>query len=151
MSSENSREMSGVPQRPTLDPIAGLAAGILALEAIGIFILVARQFLAIAEGDVAEMPSAIALLVCTIIAAVAVAAFAVAVWRGESWGRSGGIVTQVLILAVAGGALTGIYAEPLVALGLAVPAVLALLALTTAARRAAARDRAAYDAEQGES
>ncbi len=39
-------------------------------------------------------------------------AFAVGIWRGWSWGRSGGIVTQLLIIAVAIGAMTGACAEP---------------------------------------
>lgn len=149
MSSHNSGEVGDFTQPAPFDPVAGLAAGILVLEAIGIAVLVFWQVQAITSGDVAELPSALALLVCTIIAAIAVGAFAVAVWRGSSWGRSGGIVTQLLVLAVAGGALTGIYAEPIVALGLAVPALLALIALIATARRASARDRAAYDDEQG--
>lgn len=127
------------------DRIAGVAAGILAVEAIGILVLVGWQLVAIVSGDVAEIPTAIALLVCTVVAAVAVAAFAVAVWRGHSWGRSGGILTQVLILAVAGGALTGVFANPLIALYLAVPALAGFVALIATARRAAARERAAVD------
>ncbi len=75
----------------------------------------------------------------TLVGAVAVLAFAVAIWRGRSWGRSGGIVTQVLILAVALGAATGAYAHPSTALILAVPAVAALVLLVLAAR-AAGRD-----------
>ena len=47
----------------------------------------------------------------TAVGAAAVLAFAVAIWRGQSWGRSGGIVTQLLILAVALGAVTGAYAD----------------------------------------
>ena len=62
-------------------------------------------------GDTDSIESAIALLVLTAVGAVAVLAFAVATWRGQSWGRSGGIVTQLLILAVALGAVTGAYAR----------------------------------------
>ena len=73
----------------------------------------------------------------TAVGAAAVAAFAVALWRGRSWGRSGSIVVQLLILAVALGAATGAYAEPIVGLALAAPAVVALILLILGARRAA--------------
>jgi hypothetical protein len=63
--------------------------------------------------------------------------------------RSGGIVAQVLILAVALGAATGEYAHPLTAAAIAVPAVVELVLLIVtagqAARLAAADDNAAAD------
>lgn len=114
---------------------------VLALEAIGIAALAAWQVVAWAGGDVGSPVSAAALLVMTVLAAVAVGAFAVATARGQSWGRSGGIVAQLLILAVALGALTGAYAHPLIALGLAAPAVLCVILLIGGARRAAAGER----------
>ena len=52
-------------------------------------------------GDTDDAVSSIALIVLTAIGAVALAAFALAVWRGHSWGRSGGIVSQLLVIAVA--------------------------------------------------
>lgn len=115
---------------------ARLAAALLALEALALAALAAWQVVAMTGGDTAELPTAIALLVFTLIAAVGVGAFAYAVARDRSWGRSGGVVTQLLILAVALGALTGQYAHPLVALGLAVPGVIGLILLMRAARAA---------------
>jgi hypothetical protein len=75
------------------------------------------------------------------IGAAAVLAFAGAVWRGASWGRSGGIVTQVLALAVVLGALTGPQPNPAAAVALAVPAVLCLVLLVVGSRAAARRLR----------
>ena len=54
----------------------------------------------------------------------------------------GGIVTQLLILAVALGAATGAYADPSTALILAVPAIVALVLLVLAVRDAGAARRA---------
>ncbi|GAA2984655.1 multisubunit Na+/H+ antiporter MnhF subunit [Microbacterium terrae] len=118
------------------------AAAIVALEGIGIAVLAVRELFALSAGDTGSVESAIALLVLTVIGAVAVLAFAVAILADRSWGRSGGIVTQALILAVAGGAATGAYAEPLIGLVLAVPAVAGLVLLLLAVRDAARRDRA---------
>ena len=116
--------------------IAARVAGILlGLEALGLLALVAWQITALAGGDTESSTSAIALIVLTAAGAVLLAAFAAAAWRGQSWGRSGGIVAQVLILAVALGAATGAYAHPTTGLALAVPAVVTLVALVLAARR----------------
>jgi len=112
-------------------------AVIVGLEAVGLVVIVVRELLSLLSGDAASVPSGLALLVLTAVGAVAVAAFAIALWRGRSWGRSGSIVVQLLILAVALGAATGAYAEPIVGLALAAPAVVALVLLILGARRAA--------------
>jgi hypothetical protein len=91
--------------------------------------------------DWRSLASAIALTVLTVVGAVAVIAFGVAIWRGLSWGRSGGIVTQVLILAVALGAATGAYAHPSTGLVLAVPGIVALVLLVLAVRDAGRRKK----------
>lgn len=120
------------------------AAILLALEGLAILALVVWQVRALIIGDTGSIESAIALVVLTAVGAVAVLAFAVATWRGQSWGRSGGIVTQLLILAVALGAVTGAYAEPTTGLLLAVPAIITLVLLVVAVRAAGreARDSA---------
>ncbi|HWI31317.1 MAG TPA: histidine kinase [Microbacterium sp.] len=117
-----------------------VAAIIIALEGLGLLALAGWQLVALVSGDVDSAPSALALLVLTLVGAAAVVAFAIAVARRRSWGRSGAIVTQVLILAVALGAVTGAYAHPLLAAALAAPAVAALAFLIAAARRAAAEE-----------
>ena len=116
-------------------PTARIAGVLVGLEALGVLALVVWQIAALAGGDTDSSTSAIALIVLTAAGAVLLAAFAVAVWRGQSWGRSGGIVAQLLILAVALGAATGAYAHPLTGLVLAVPAVVTLVFLVLAVRK----------------
>lgn len=123
---------------------ARVAGVIVALEAVGLVVLAVFEVAAIVSGDTESVASAVALAVLIVVGSAAVMAFAVAIWQGLSWGRSGGIVTQVLILAVAFGAATGAYANPQTALLLAVPAVTALVLLLLAAR-AAGRAKAAND------
>lgn len=125
----------------TLVPVA---SALVALEALGLGVLVVWQVAAVIAGDTGALESAIALIVLTVVGLVIVAAFAVAIWRGQSWGRSGAIVTQVLILAVALGAATGAYAAPGVALGIAVPALITLVVLVLLVR---ASGRGAGDAD----
>jgi hypothetical protein len=120
-----------------------VAAVVVAVEGIALVALVFWQIVALVTGDTGVLTTALALLVLSAVFAAAVLGFAVAIWRGLTWGRSGGIVTQLLILAIALGAVTGEYAHPLVALALAAPAVLALLALVFAVRAEARAERAA--------
>jgi len=122
----------------------------LALEAVAVLALSTWEMLALISGDSASVPSSIALLVLTVIAAAAVAAFAVVVWRGGSWGRSGGIVVQLLILAVAGGTLTGPDADGSIALAIAAPALVGLALLIAASRAAGPRTRLETAADEDE-
>ncbi|WP_442575100.1 histidine kinase [Microbacterium sp. F51-2R] len=115
---------------------ARVAAVLVGLEALAVFAIVAWQIAALAGGDTESATSAIALIVLTAAGGILLAAFAFAVWRGQSWGRSGGIVAQVLILAVALGAATGAYAHPTTGLALAIPAIVTFVALVLAARAA---------------
>ena len=121
--------------------VARAAAVLVGLEGAALVALAVWQTLAIASGDTAALDSAIALLVLTVVGIVTVMAFAVAIWRGRSWGRSGAIVTQVLILAVALGAATGAYAHASTALILAAPAVVTLVLLVIAVRDAGREPR----------
>ena len=116
--------------------VARVASVIVALEGLALLVLAGSQVAAIAAGDTASLTSAIALVVLVALGAIAVLAFAVAIWRGISWGRSGAIVTQILILAVAFGAVTGVYANLWTGLALAVPAVVALVLLVLSVRGA---------------
>ncbi|GAA1467448.1 histidine kinase [Microbacterium thalassium] len=118
-----------------------ISAVLLWAEGVGILALAGWELLALLAGDTGSVDSSVALLVLTAVGAVGVVAFGVAVWRGRSWGRSGGIVTQLLILAVALGAATGAYADPAAAVALAVPAVLVFALLIVGARNAATSAR----------
>jgi hypothetical protein len=119
-----------------------LAAVVLGLEGAGLMILTGWEIVALVTGDTDSVASSVALIVLTALGALAVVAFAFAVWRGASWGRSGGIVTQLLALAVAIGAMTGPDPQPAFAAAVAVPALVGLLLLFGAARVAARRVRA---------
>ena len=121
-----------------------IAAVLLALEGLAIVALVIWQIAALVAGDTDSIESAIALVVLTAVGAAAVLAFAVATWREQSWGSSGGIVTQLLILAVALGAVTGAYADAGTGLLLALPALVTLVLLVISVRAAgrSARDAA---------
>lgn len=121
------------------------AAVLLAAEGIGLLVLVGWQIVALVTGDTDSFASALALLVLTAVGAAAVLGFAVAAWGGQSWGRSGGIVTQLMIIAVALGAATGDYGHPATAVALAIPAVI-VLACLFAAVRSAGRRRPSADA-----
>jgi len=119
-----------------------IAAVILALECVVLLAVAGWELVALVSGDTESVSSSIALLVLTAIGAAAVGAFAVTVWRGGSWGRSGGIVTQLLALAVALGAVSGPEPQPGFALAVTVPAVLGLVALIVGTRNAGRRVRA---------
>ena len=120
------------------------------LEGLGLAALVAWQVAAIIGGDTESIESALALVVLTLVGAAAVLAFSVATWRGQSWGRSGGIVTQLLILAVALGAATGAFAEPALALAIAAPALVVLVLLVAATRDAARTARGSAEGGAGD-
>ena len=102
-------------------PVRHLAAFVLGLEAIGVLALAGWQVVALVGGDTDSVVSSVALIVLTVIGAAIIGAFAVATAREVSAGRSGGIVTQLLILSVAIGAVTGEGAAPGIALLIAAP------------------------------
>jgi len=122
-------------------PVRLTAAALLALEAVGILALACWQIVALLGGDTDSIVSSLALIVLTVIGAAIVGAFAVATARDVSAGRSGGIVTQLLILSVAIGAITGEWAAPGIALLIAVPGVIGLVLLVLAVRASAPRRR----------
>lgn len=123
-----------------------VAAVLVALEGLGLLALVVWQIVAIVRGDTDSIESAVALVVLTLVGAAAVLAFGVATWRGQSWGRSGSVVTQLLILAVALGAATGAFAAPALALVIAIPALIVLALLVLAVRAAGREARPNRDA-----
>ena len=126
--------------------LADWTAGVLVtLEGAGVVALAIWQTLELLGGNTDSVTSAVALLVLTVIGAAAVLAFGIATLRDRSWGRSGGIVVLLLILAVAGGAATGAYAHPLIGLALAVPALVVLVLLLVAVARAGRRNRRAHE------
>lgn len=86
--------------------LALAAAAILALEALALVVFALIEIVGLGSGDAASLPSAIALIVLTLLGAAALAAFAIGTRTGRSWARSGGIVFQVLAIALALASLT---------------------------------------------
>jgi len=117
-------------------PAVRAAAVLLALESLGVLALAGWQIVELVTSEPASIATSIALVVMTLVAAAAVFAFAGGVWQGRSWGRSGGIVAQVLIFAVALGSVQGGAGHWGIAATLAVPAVVTFIMLILAARAA---------------
>ena len=118
-----------------------LSAVILGVEAVVLLMLAGWELVALVSGDTESVSSSVALLVLTALGAAALGAFAAAVWRGASWGRSGGIVAQLLTLAVALGAISGEDPQFGIAAVIAVPAIIGFAALIASARVAGRRVR----------
>lgn len=123
---------SGIEQQmstPPPAPIARIAAALLGLEFLALIVLACWEIVALIGSGAGSMASALALIVMTLIGAAGLAAFAWAVVVGRSWGRSGGIVAQFLVIAVAVGSVTGAYAHPLIAVAIGAPGAITLILL----------------------
>ena len=122
--------------------IARAAAAVLAVEAVALLVFAAIEMAGLGAGDAASLPTAIALIVLTLIGAAALVAFAFGTRAGRSWARSGGVVFQVLAIALALGALTLPPIPWAFVLGLGTPAVAGLARLIASARREGSRREA---------
>lgn len=114
--------------------LALAAAAVLMAEAIALFVFAALEVLGLAAGDVASVPTAVALTVLTVVGALALGAFAIGTRRGRSWARSGGIVFQVLAVALAVAALTLAPVPWTFVLALGLPGVLCFALLIASTR-----------------
>lgn len=126
------------------------AAALLALEGIALVVIALIEVLGLSRGDAASLPSALALIALTAIGGLGLVGLAFAVLRGRSWGRSGGVVLQILAIATALSAL-GVRPFPaLFVLGVAIPGAVGLVLLLLVARREGltARNRFADDADR---
>lgn len=86
--------------------LALAAAAVLAAEGAALFVFAAVELIGLGSGDAASLPTALALIVLTLIGAVALVAFSFGTRAGRSWARSGGVVFQVLGVALAFASLT---------------------------------------------
>ena len=115
--------------------IALAAAAVLALEAVALLVFGIIELAGLGAGDASSLPTAIALIVLTLIGAAALAAFAVGTRAGKSWARSGGVVFQVLGVALALASLTLQPIAWVFTLGVGIPGLLGFVLLISSARR----------------
>lgn len=132
--------------------LATAAAAILAIEGAALVVFALIDLFGLGAGEASSLPTAIALIVLILIGAAALFTFAVGTRRGLTWARSGGVVLQVLAIALALASLTVPPITWAFVLGVGIPAlvgfVLLIASTRTEARLAAeADDRARSDAE----
>jgi hypothetical protein len=119
--------------------LALAAASVLALEGAVLVVFAAIELGGLGAGDAASLPTAIALIVLTLIGAACLIAFAVGVRSGRSWARSGGVVFQVLAVALA---LASLTLQPVLwafTAGVGLPGIVGFLLLIASARSESAR------------
>lgn len=132
------------------DPVTRAAAVVLAAEAVGLLVLTAWQVLVLLGGDTTSVASSIALIVLTLVGALAVGAFAVAVMRDSGWARSGGTVVQLMTLAIAVSIVDSGSAHVLLGLGMGAVGAVGLVLLIIVIRRVVLRDRGAHRDDDGD-
>ena len=120
--------------------VAVAAAAVLIAEGAALGVVSLLELFALTAGGAASAPAGVALVVLTLVGAAALVAFGIGVLRGVSWGRSGGILFQVLAIALA---LSSLSLDPVswaftLSVGIAGVAGFVLLILT--ARREGAAD-----------
>lgn len=114
--------------------LALAAAAVLASEGAALVVFALIELFGLGAGDAASLPTALALIVLTLIGAGALVAFAIGTRAGHSWARSGGIVFQVLAVALA---LASLTIEPIawvVTFAVGVPALLCFILLIASTR-----------------
>lgn len=116
-------------------PVLALAAAaVLASEGAALVVFALIELFGLGAGDAASLPTALALIVLTLIGAGALVAFAIGTRAGHSWARSGGIVFQVLAVALA---LASLTIEPIAwvfTFAVGVPALLCFILLIASTR-----------------
>ena len=115
--------------------LALAAAAILALEGAVLLVFAIIELVGLGAGDASSLPTALALIVLTLIGAVCLLAFAAGVRGGRSWARSGGVVFQVLAVALALASLTLQPVPWAFTVGLGLPGILGFALLIGSARR----------------
>lgn len=115
--------------------LAFAAAAVLALEGLALLVFAGIELAGLGAGDAASLPTALALIVLTLIGAVALFAFAFGARTGRSWARSGGVVIQVLAVALALASLTLQPVAWAFTLGVGLPGIIGFALLISSARR----------------
>lgn len=117
-----------------------IAAVVLGLEGLAVTVISLGELFALGAGGASSAVSGIALIALTLLGAAALFAFAFGVLRRASWARSGGIVFQVLGIALALAALSIRPVPWLFVLALGVSGVAGLIALIATVRKDGAED-----------
>lgn len=117
--------------------LANAAAAVLAAEGAALTVVAFLELLGLGAGDASSLPTAIALIVLTLIGAVGLFAFAAGVRVGRSWARSGGVVLQVLAVVIALASLTLVPVPWAFVLGAGLPGLVGFALLIASARREA--------------
>lgn len=115
--------------------LALAAAVVLAAEGAALLVFAVIELAGLGAGDAASLPTALALIVLTLIGAAALIAFAIGTRAGRSWARSGGVVFQVLAVALA---LASLTLQPIswpFTLSVGLPGLLGFALLIASARR----------------
>ena len=115
--------------------VATAAAVVLALEGAALVVFAIIELFGLGAGQATSPATAIALIVLTLIGAAALFAFAVGTRRGRTWARSGGVVLQILALALALASLTAPPVVWMFVFGVGVPALVGLVLLVATSRR----------------
>ncbi|WP_435743924.1 hypothetical protein [Microbacterium sp. PMB16] len=126
--------------------LALAAAAVLAAEGAALVVFAVIELAGLASGDAASLPTALALIVLTLIGAAALFAFALGTRAGRSWARSGGVVVQVLGVALA---LASLTVQPIswpFTLALGLPGLLGFALLISSARREGERSEQEHPA-----
>lgn len=97
--------------------------GISGLETVALAVAAGVLILGLISGGPDSYASAIFLTLIVVGFAVGLAAVTIGLWRGSTAARSASLVWQVLQMGVGLASDSGVFGIPMVALGLAVPAV----------------------------
>lgn len=114
--------------------LALAASAVLGIEGAALVVFALIEVFGLGAGDASSLPTAIALIVLTLIGAAALVAFAIGTRTGRSWARSGGVVFQVLAVAIA---LASLTVQPVVwafVAGVGIPGLLGFVLLIASAR-----------------
>jgi hypothetical protein len=114
--------------------LALTAAAVLALEGIALVVFAVIELAGLGAGDASSLPTAIALILLTLIGAAGLIAFAFGARAGRSWARSGGVVLQVLAVAIALASLTLQPVPWAFTIGVGIPGIIGFALLIASAR-----------------
>ncbi len=114
--------------------LARAAAALLAAEGLALLTVALVELFGLSSGDATVATTGVALIALTAIGAVGLGVFAVGVLRGISWARSGGVVLQILGIAIAAAALTVPPISWLTVFAVGVPCLVGVVLLLAGAR-----------------